>query len=59
MSFFGNLIEEEIILDEFGNRRNRRSNDIVSDMFQVEAVENMMEGNFGQAMEDEFLADVF
>lgn len=62
MGFFDGLLEEEILLDEFGNRRNRgygRGNDIVSDVFQTEAVVDLMEGNDAGFVEDEILADIF
>lgn len=55
---FGNLLEDEILLDEFGNRRHR-GNDFASDMFQAEAVIDLMDGNAGGFVEDELLADIF
>lgn len=55
---FGNLLEDELLLDEFGNHRNH-SGDIVSDMFQAEAVVDLVDGNVGGFVEDELLADIF
>jgi hypothetical protein len=55
---FGNLLEDELLLDEFGNRRGR-GNDFVSDMFQVDAVADLMGGNVDGFVEDELLADIF
>jgi hypothetical protein len=53
---FGNLLEDELLLDEFGNHRG---NDLISDMFQVDAVVDLMDGNAGGFVEDELLADIF
>ena len=56
MSLMGELIEEEILLGGMGGRRRR--NDIVSDVFQAEALMDLAQGDVGGFVEDEILADI-